>query len=94
MESFPSTCSSVLKGPMADPKPKKPFRLKLDHAILGTSAEDSTESSESAEQELKHYLASPLAGEEVNPMHWWQMNQHLYPCCTLIAHKTLATPGT
>jgi len=93
MESLPSTCSSVLKGPVADLKPKKPFGLKLDCAILGTSADNSTDSSESAEQELKCYLASPLAGEEVDPMCWWQMNQHLYPCCALIAHKTLATPG-
>ena len=93
MESLPSTCSSVLKGPVANLKPKKPFGLKLDCAILGTSADNSTDSSKSAEQELKCYLASPLAGEEVDPMCWWQMNQHLYPHCALIACKTLATPG-
>ena len=75
------------------PASQKSLGLKLNLSILGISESHASEDAESAELELKCYLAAPVADVGIDPLMWWHTNQNLYPCCALMARKILATPG-
>ncbi|KAF8322344.1 uncharacterized protein EI90DRAFT_2481377 [Cantharellus anzutake] len=87
MFSAKTTSTTKMDSTLANQKSRG---LKFNLSILGISASHESKDVESAELELKRYLAVPVADVGIDPLMWWHTNQNLYPRCALMARKILA----
>ena len=55
------------------------------HHVLGTP---------SISTELQQYLTSPLAPEDINPLHYWRKYKMQFPGLSKLARKYLSSPAT
>ena len=68
------------------------FNSLMDLEILGDCSTSMAET-ETAEEELVHYLHTAGCNMKQDPLLWWKKNAPLYPILAHTAHDVLAIPG-